>query len=246
MRIIRATLRAIRDNILVGLVLIVPVVATILIFNAVINLTTNWLLESALLEPYRQGWTGFQLRILTILTSVIVFYFIGLLARNVVGRRMYRTGDRLMGRIPFIKGIYVTVRQISASLFTQHKTLFKEVVLVEYPRKGLFSMAFVTAEAPKSISSKAGPPADTTCCVSLFIPTTPNPTSGLLILAKRSELIPLSMPVSDALRFIMSGGAVAPGEEGDSSPTLLDKLEAWVRQKNRSQEEGNHAAASES
>ncbi len=241
MKVLRATLRAIRDNILVGLVLIIPVVATVLILNVVINLTTNWLLESTWFEPHRHGWTGFQLRILTIFTAVVVLYFIGLLARNVVGRRMYRTGDRLIGRIPFIKSIYITVRQISASLFTQHKTLFKEVVLVEYPRKGLFSMAFVTATAPESISTKVGDRSDAGCCVSLFIPTTPNPTSGLLILAKRNELLPLNMPVSDALTFIMSGGAVAPGEEGDSSPTLLDKLESWLRQKNRNQEDADDA-----
>lgn len=246
MNVLRATLRAIRDNILVGLVLIVPVVATVLIFNAVINITTNWLLESQWFEPYSQGWTGFQLRILTLLTAVVVFYFIGLLARNVVGRRMYRAGDRLIGRIPFIKSIYITVRQISASLFTQHKTLFKEVVLVEYPRKGLFSMAFVTATVPESISAQAGDASDDSCCVSLFIPTTPNPTSGLLILARRSELVPLDMPVSDALTYIMSGGAVAPGEEGDSSPTLLDKLESWVKHKNRKVEEDGHAQASQS
>ncbi len=246
MNMLRATLRSIRDSILVGLVLIIPVVATVFVFNAIINLTTNWLLESTWLKPYRQGWTGFQLRILTLLATIVVLYFIGLLARNVVGRRMYRSADRVIGRIPFIKSIYITVRQISASLFTQQKTLFKEVVLVEYPRKGLFSMAFVTADAPGSISAKIADSPDPECCVSLFIPTTPNPTSGLLILARRSDLIPLHMHVSDALTFIMSGGAVAPGKEGDTSPTLLDKLESWIRLKNRSQEEADHATAGES
>jgi uncharacterized membrane protein len=246
MKMLRATLRSIRDSILVGLVLIIPIVTTVFVFNAIINLTTNWLLKSTWLEPYRQGWTGFQLRILTLLSTIVVLYFIGLLARNVVGRRMYRSADRIIGRIPFIKSIYTTVRQISASLFTQHKTLFKEVVLVEYPRKGLFSMAFVTATVPESISAKTGGQSDASCCVSLFIPTTPNPTSGLLILAKRSELITLNMQVSDALTFIMSGGAVAPGKECDTSPTLLDKLESWIRLKNRTQEEADDVPAGES
>jgi uncharacterized membrane protein len=129
-----------------------------------------------------------------------------------------------------IKGIYVSVRQISESLFTQRKTLFKEVVLIEYPRKGLYSLAFITARLPAALRRSMPGVPEGEECVSLFIPTTPNPTSGVLILLPRSETTPLNLPVSDALSFVMSAGAFSSGENGAPGPTLLDKLEAWLRQ----------------
>ncbi|MFC1453445.1 DUF502 domain-containing protein [Verrucomicrobiota bacterium] len=173
------------------------------------------------------------MRFLTLLAVLFIFYVIGLLMRNILGRRIYQLGDKLLTRIPVIKSIYVSVRQISESLFTQRKTLFKEVVLVEYPRKGLYSLAFVTATAPPRVANamnKEGGEGED--CVSVFISTTPNPTSGVFILVPKSQVIPLDMPVSDALTFIMSAGAVGPGEAdtaGAASPTFLDKLEAWLK-----------------
>jgi len=235
---LRKLAKSIRANTLVGFFLIVPVVATILIFNFLFKLATNWLPQGAF-PKLKIIWHGYPLRIVTLLAIIVVFYLVGLLTRNILGRRLYQIGDKLLTQIPFIKGIYVSVRQISESLFTQRKTLFKKVVLVQYPRKGLYSIAFVTANVPASITrsmvdtSASVPNAPTTAnheeMISLFIPTTPNPTSGILIVVPRSEVIPLKMPVADALTFIMSAGAVAPGEHGDMRPTLLDKLEAWLK-----------------
>ena len=233
-------LKAIRANILVGIFLTVPVVATILIFNFLFKLATDWLVENKKLQALFTSRLGeLPLRVLTLLAIVLAFYFVGLLTRNMLGKRLYQMGDRVLARIPFIKGIYVSVRQISESLFTQRKTLFKEVVLVEYPRKGLYSLAFITATAPPSIARKM----DGTPCVSLFIATTPNPTSGVFILVPRSEVIPLDIPVTDALTFIMSAGAVAPGEEGVVQPTLLDKLESWLTHSESTPTEQKDASA---
>ncbi len=238
----RQVSRSVRANLIVGIVLTVPVVATILIFDFLFKLTTNWLPEEAF-PQLRTVWGGYLLRILTLIAVLVFFYVIGLLARNFLGRRLYQLGDRILERIPLIKNIYISVRQISASLFTQRKTLFKEVVLVQYPRKGLYSLAFVTAEAPprvtKLISTTTPDEADEEC-VSLFIATTPNPTSGIFILVPKSEIMPLNIPVSDALTFIMSAGAVPPGETGDQEPTLLDKLEAWLKHGEESTTEQQH------
>lgn len=222
--------KSIRANILVGSFLTVPVVATILIFNFLFKLATNWLPEDAFPE-LKVIWHGYPLRILTLLTIIVVFYLIGLLTRNFLGRRLYQIGDKLLSKIPLIKGIYMPVRRIGESLFTQRKTLFKEVVLVQYPRKGLYSLAFVTANVPPSIARNmvSSQTEQDEPCVSLFIPTTPNPTSGVLILAPKSEVIPVKIPVAEALTFVMSAGAVTPGTQGDATPTLLDKLEAWLK-----------------
>jgi len=222
-------LKSLRANILVGGVLTIPVVATVLIFNILIKLATNWLPDSAF-PRLSKTWDGYLLRFLTLIAVLVLFYIIGLVARNFLGRRLYSFGDRVLGRIPLIRNIYVTVRQVSASLFTQRKSLFKEVVLIQYPRKGLYSLAFITAPAPEQITQviREGSHNSNAACVSVFIATTPNPTSGVFILVPRSDTVPLQISVPDALTFIMSAGAVHPGQTGDSQPTLLDKLEAWL------------------
>jgi len=222
--------RSIQANMLVGIFLTVPIVATILIFNFLFRLATNWLPASAF-PALREIGGGYVLRAITLVVVLVFFYAVGLFTRNILGRRLYQLSDKVLARIPLVKSIYVSVRQISESLFTQRKTLFKEVVLVEYPRRGLFSLAFVTAHAPPNVEQAMKDhesPDDP--CISLFISTTPNPTSGVFLMVRRSEVIPLNIPVTDALTFIMSAGAVAPGEEGALHPTLLDKLEDWLRQ----------------
>jgi len=219
---------ATRANILMGMFLTIPVAGTILIFNFLFKLATGWFPAGAF-PALKEVWHGYLLRILTLLAVIVFFYLVGLLTRNYFGKRLYQFGDRLLEKAPVIRGIYVSVRQISESLFTQRKTLFKEVVLVEYPRKGLHSIAFVTAGVPPSISRHIAAGAGEEPCVSLFIPTTPNPTSGILVLVPRSSVVPLKMPVADALTFVMSAGAVEPGSEDDQRPTLLDKLEAWLK-----------------
>lgn len=220
-------LRNVRANILVGFFLTIPVVTTVFIFRFLLKLTTNWLPQTWFPEWMREVWKGYPLRVLTLLLIVAAFYLVGLLMRNFMGRRLYQLGEKILISIPFVKGIYLPVRQISESLFTQRKTLFKEVVLVQYPRKGIYSIAFVTAMVPGAVVADMGKKKEP--CISLFIPTTPNPTSGLLILVPRSETIPLSMPVADALTFVMSAGAVRPDRPGDARPTLLDKLESWLK-----------------
>jgi len=224
--------KAIKKNVLVGLFLTVPIGGTILIFWLILKFTTQWLPEEVLPIGLRDRWYGqLALHGIALCTVVIVLYAAGLFTRNIIGRHLLRFSDKLLSRIPFIKGIYRSVGQVSESLFTQRKTLFQEVVLVQYPRKGIYTMAFVTGTVPQNdmgikLDSGSDEP-----LVTLFVPTTPNPTSGVLIIVPRSEVTPMDLPVSDAVTFIMSAGAVRPGKSNKNlSPTLLDKLEAWLKQ----------------
>ncbi|NQU41406.1 MAG: DUF502 domain-containing protein [Lentisphaerae bacterium] len=227
---LRGLTKKIRANILVGFFLTVPIVATILIFNFLFDLATGWLPE-VILPEWRSSWAGrLLLQIVTLIAILGAFGFVGLFIRNILGRQMFRFSDTLLARIPVIRRIYVSVRQISESLFTQRKTLFKEVVMIEYPRKGLYSLAFVTARVPDPLAAHLSRGRNPAECVSVFIPTTPNPTSGILILLPRSETTAIDMDVSEALTFVMSAGAVSPGQRGSSMPTLLDKLESWLKQ----------------
>ena len=217
-------LKALKINVLFGFFLIIPVVVTVVIFNFFFKTATDWL-PPGVIE--KLGLPAYTVRIVALFLLIVFLYFAGLLIRNIFGRRLYQLGDKILTSLPFIKSVYIPVRQITESLFTQRKSLFKEVVLVEYPRKGLWSIAFITAvltpRMRRSIDCADGE------CVTLFIPTTPNPTSGVLILVPRSETRPLSIPVQDALTYVMSAGAVSPGESTDHHrPTLLDKLEEWL------------------
>ena len=120
------------------------------------------------------------------------------------------------------------MRQISEAFLAQRQTLFKEVVLIEYPRNGIFSVAFVTAPLAPELE-KIVPKAKDQAFVSLFVPTTPNPTSGLMIIAPRRDLTPLPISIAEAMKLVISAGAVYPGSDViDDRPTLVDKLEAWI------------------
>ncbi len=220
----KQVIRALKVNILFGFFLIVPIVVTVLIFNFFFKTATNWMPPELIAKL---GLPDYTVRIVALLVLVIFLYMAGLLIRNIFGRRIYQLGDKVLTSIPFIKSVYIPVRQITESLFTQRNSLFKEVVMLEYPRKGLWSIAFITASVParmkKPMEDCSGE------CVTVFIPTTPNPTSGILILVPRSDVYPLAIPVQDALTYVMSAGAVAPGESTDHQrPTLLDKLEEWL------------------
>lgn len=218
------TSRRLRNNMLLGLALVTPIGITILIANWLFVLVTNVFLTE------RLETSGMQLlyRAAALLIVLFILCLIGFLAKSFLGKRLYRLGDGLITRLPFISGIYVQVRHISEVLVAQRQTLFKNVVMVEYPRRGVYSVGFLTAGVPSPMSGQMHSESGSTDFVSIFIPTTPNPTSGLMIMAPRADVIPLNMDVAEAMKFIVSAGAVHPGEEPlGSGTTLLDKLEAW-------------------
>ena len=237
----RSAGKMIRNNMLVGLMLVAPMVITgwIVIFlvrlvsgNIVTKALTNLIFE-LLPETLRDGSAKFFLsQFVAVLLVLAALFFIGFFVRSYFGRRLYAIGERVLGRIPVFNKIYIHVRQLSETIFSQRQTMFKEVVLVAYPRPGLHSMAFVTSTVPASFKATFPaplPPADSGPVVALFVPTTPNPTSGMLIFAPRADLLPLPISVADAMKLIVSAGAVYPGEgEPDDRPTLLDKLEQWI------------------
>ncbi|MBN1269813.1 MAG: DUF502 domain-containing protein [Kiritimatiellae bacterium] len=217
--------KSIRNNILVGLVLVTPIVITGFIINGIFRFATNRLLPA----QFRGSEHELLFRAAAILAVLVILFLIGLLVRNFVGRRLYRFGDSVLTRIPVISKIYLSVRQISEALVAQRQTLFQDVVLVEYPRKGLYSVGFVTATVPDTVGRQLKAEGSPSSWVSVFIATTPNPTSGVLILAPRQDLIPLRISVADAMKLIISAGAAYPGEETMAhGPNLLESLESWL------------------
>jgi len=216
-----------RTNILIGLLLLAPLVGTILIINLLLSFISHRLIPS--------GWLASEYvilyRIIALIVVVTALYFVGLLTRNFIGQKIYRLADWILSRIPIISSVYTSIRQISESIMSAQSTLFKEVVAVQHPRLGLYSIGFVTARPPEMISRKVESSAtgagDKIC---IFVPTSPNPTNGFFLMVTRSEVIYLNINVPAAMKMVISGGAASPQNNEDVSRlTLLDHIEDWLK-----------------
>ncbi|MDE2147913.1 MAG: DUF502 domain-containing protein [Burkholderiales bacterium] len=130
----------------------------------------------------------------------------GIFATNIFGQWWLRQADRLLSRTPIVKSIYNSVKQVSDTLFSSNGNAFREAVLVQYPRQGSWTIAFVTGRPGGEVASKL--PGE---CVSVYVPTTPNPTSGFFLMMLRSDVLPLAMSVDEALKYVISMGVVVPG-----------------------------------
>ena len=130
----------------------------------------------------------------------------GVLATNFVGQWWVRQWDRLIHKIPIVKSIYSSVRQVSDTLFSSGGNAFREAVLVQYPRQGSWTVAFVTGKPGGEVAARL--PGE---YISVYVPTTPNPTSGFFLMMPRADVLDLQMSVDEALKYVISMGVVAPG-----------------------------------
>jgi uncharacterized membrane protein len=142
-----------------------------------------------------------------VVVSVILIFVVGLLAGNLIGRAFFGLVERVMNRIPVIKGIFSSVKQIAEVFLGGSRQAFKKVVLFEYPRRGLWAVGFVTRDEPES------------GVVHVFLPTTPNPTSGFLLMIPRADATVLDMSVEEGIRLIISGGAAVDAAQA----VMLDR-----------------------
>jgi uncharacterized membrane protein len=230
--------KMIRNNIVVGLMLVAPIAITGLIISFLVKLLADNRLTQFIADmlfrmmpqTMRDGTMQMILgQFVSVLLLLVLLFFVGFFVRSFIGRRLYRVAEKVLVRIPVFNKIYVQVRHISETIFSQRQTMFKEVVLLEYPRRGIFSIGFVTGSVPEPFVQRTLPPEIHEPVSAVFVPTTPNPTSGIMLLAPRSELRVLSLTVADAMKLVISGGAVYPGDDPvDNRPTLLDKLETWI------------------
>jgi uncharacterized membrane protein len=150
-----------------------------------------------------------------VIVLLLLMLVTGVFAANIVGQWWLKRWDALLHRVPIVKSIYSSVKQVSDTLFSSKGNAFREAVLVQYPRSGTWTIAFVTGQpAPEVAAHLAGEH------VSIYVPTTPNPTSGFFLMVPRTELRPLGMSVDAALKHIISMGVVAPAAPTDPNPNL--------------------------
>ena len=149
---------------------------------------------------------------LGVVAMVVGLLLTGVFAANIVGQWWLRQWDRILGKIPIVKSIYNSVKQVSDTLFSTSGNAFREAVLVQYPRQGSWTIAFVTGRPSGEVAAHL--PGDH---VSVYVPTTPNPTSGFFLLMARSDVRALNMSVDEALKYVISMGVVGPGVEPDAA-----------------------------
>lgn len=198
-------LAKLRNYIITGFLVLLPLVISIWLiswlFVTLTNIVLRWLPAGWGTHPL--GKLG--VRLIIPIGLLVLLALVGIITRVVFVRKVFSLGERLLVKIPLFNKIYITVKQISQAIVSSKKTLFKHVVLIEYPRKGLYSIGFVTSRTRGEVQAKTREDV-----VNVFVPTTPNPTSGMLVFARPKELIELDMSVEDGLKLLISGGAVTP------------------------------------
>jgi len=199
-----AYLPALRQWLFTGLLVVVPGVITAWVLTWIVGTLD----QTLLILPERwhpDRLLGFHLPGLGVVLTLSILLIVGAFASNFVGRKLVTWGDRLVKRIPVVRGIYSSIQQVSDTLFSESGNAFRTAVLVQWPRTGVWTVAFITA-APAAEVARHLPNEH----VSVYIPTTPNPTSGYFVLVPKNACIELDMPIDAALKYIVSMGVVAP------------------------------------
>ncbi|HZW60417.1 MAG TPA: DUF502 domain-containing protein, partial [Woeseiaceae bacterium] len=158
---------------------------------------------------------GFAIPGLGLVLTLLLVLVTGVLAANIVGRSMVGVWESVLHRIPFVRTVYSAAKNFAEVVFSDSNQSFKKVLMIEYPRKGLYSLAFQTATSLGEVQGRTGE--DVVCT---FVPTTPNPTSGFIIMVPRKDVIELDMAVDEALKMIISLGVVVPTWQQDRMPEL--------------------------
>jgi len=189
---------------LTGLAVTIPIGLTLYILFFLIDIMDG-LLKIIPTRYHPDTLLGIHIPGLGTIATVILIFICGLVTASYVGNRIVQSGEDLVYRIPFVRSIYQAIKRFSDTMFMDQRSSFKKVVLVEFPRKGLYTIGFETGIPSPEIQKKIGQK-----CISVFLPTTPNPTSGYLVVVPEDELVEMDMSVEEALTFIISVGIVTP------------------------------------
>lgn len=205
---------SLRKYLIAGLLVWLPIAATIFIIrlfltlldNLILILPPNWRPEAVL---------GFEIPGFGLIMAIAILLLTGVLAANLFGRKLVAFWESLVQRIPLVRSIYVSVKQVSETLLSDSNKSFRRAVAVEYPRKGIMSLGFLTGRALRTVDRKTKQP-----LMSIFIPTTPNPTSGFIIMVPEEDVHDLDITVEEAFKYIISLGVISSsdGEAGVPPP----------------------------
>jgi uncharacterized membrane protein len=200
-----------RNYFVTGIVVIGPIAITVYLARLVINYIDDTVKPLIPLSWNPDTYLPFALPGFGILVAVLGITLLGFLAANIVGKTMFSFGDQIVERMPVVRSVYKTFKQIFETVLADRATSFKQAALIEWPRAGIHSIVFVTGTATGEIAERLSKEGEE--IVSVFIPTTPNPTGGYLMFLPRSSITLLDMSVEDAIKLVISGGLVTPPQE---------------------------------
>lgn len=230
----RRPFAGLRNNFLAGLVVVVPVALTLWMIWAFVGWIDSWVLPfvptyyhpDALIDRWfgDQAWfiwlfgtkdVHVNIRGVGVVLFLVFTVLVGWIAKGLVGRSFIAWGEQLVDRMPIVRSLYNGLKQIAETVFAQTESKFDTACLLEYPRKGIWAIGFISTTAKGEIAKRV--PRDEEI-ISVFLPTTPNPTSGFLLFIPRSELIELDMTVEDCAKLVISAGLVYPNKKDPSVP----------------------------
>lgn len=202
-------MKRIRRIIVAGLLVWLPLGVTIFIIRLLLDLLgQTYKIIPEFLRP--ESILGFSIPGFEILLALVIIFTTGLIAANFIGKSLVDWWESFLDKIPLVRNIYSPLKKFSELILSDQTQSFSKVLLIEYPRKGLYSLCFQTSKNLGEIEKKSG--RDVVC---VFVPTTPNPTSGLILMVPEEDVIELDMSVEDGLKMIISLGVVVPGERLD-------------------------------
>ncbi|MFO7953988.1 DUF502 domain-containing protein [Thioalkalivibrio sp.] len=203
---------SLRRYLIAGLLVWLPLIVTGFVIKLLVDLLDFTIL---LLPPaWRpEAILGFSIPGAGIVLAVVVVFVTGVVVANIVGRKLVSVGESIVRRIPLVSSIYGAVKQVTETVLSDGGQAFRKVMLIEYPRRGLWSVGFMTGVAAGEVQDRTEHDV-----VTVFVPTTPNPTSGFVLMVPREEAIELDMTVEDGLKFVMSMGVVTPLKSPEDAP----------------------------
>ncbi len=188
-----------------GLVVFLPMALTVYLFVLAINFTDG--LVGKYLQPYFYENFGFYFRGISILVGVFLIVSVGFFVTNFLGRKVYDFFEKLLVKLPFFRQVYPAIKEMAIFLFSRERlSSFRQVVLLEYPRKGIYSFGFLTNESAQKVSE-----ATKVELCNVFVPSAPGPLTGFALMVPKKEIIFTDITVEEAFKFIVSGGVVNPG-----------------------------------
>ncbi|MBI5493252.1 MAG: DUF502 domain-containing protein [Deltaproteobacteria bacterium] len=198
--------KSLKGYFITGLLVVVPLYISLYILSLIVGFMDNvFTILPQSLRP--DTYLPFHIPGLGILVTIASIFIVGVLTTNFFGKRLLYMGEKALSKVPVLRVVYNATKQFMETFFTDNQS-FRKVVLIEFPRAGLFSIGFLTGKPTGELRKKTHDDS-----VSVFLPTTPNPTTGFYIMAREKDIIPLDMRVEDAFKVIMTGGVVAPNND---------------------------------
>ncbi len=200
-----------RKHIGTGVIAILPILGTIWVLTIIYNFFADINVE------FIENELGLKIPGLQIILSIIVLFLLGFIVNTSVGRWVFKNSELMISKLPVVKGVYGGIKQLTDTLTSRSEEEEARVVLVEYPRRGIWQLGFVTNDAWEELSSKTGRK-----LINVLMPTSPNPTGGMLIIVPKDDIIPLDMSYNEGMKYVVSGGVVFPGERVKDKQKLLE------------------------